>query len=84
MPAAPAIRSTVVSKAVLAAALAAVAFPEAAQDAETEEPRTIRVILGPQIVPRFPGASGQANPQPDRHRSMARHDSVDSEPGKNR
>ncbi|MCD2514862.1 hypothetical protein LQ564_00875 [Massilia sp. G4R7] len=31
-----------------------------------------------------PGASGQANPQPDRHRSMARHDSVDSEPGKNR
>jgi hypothetical protein len=31
-----------------------------------------------------PGATGQANPQPDRHRSMTRHDSVDSEPGKNR
>ena len=31
-----------------------------------------------------PDATGQANPQPDRHRSMTRHDSVDSEPGKNR
>ena len=31
-----------------------------------------------------PGATGQAKPQPDRNRSMARHDSVDSEPGKNR
>lgn len=31
-----------------------------------------------------PGATGQAKPHPDRHRSMTRHDSVDSEPGKNR
>ena len=37
-----------------------------------------------QAVHPAAGASGQANPQPDRHRSMNRHDSVDSEPGKNR
>lgn len=31
-----------------------------------------------------PGATGQANPQPDRHRSMRDHDSVEPVPGKNR
>jgi len=31
-----------------------------------------------------PGATGQANPQPDRHRSMRDHDSVEPLPGKNR
>jgi hypothetical protein len=30
------------------------------------------------------GATGQANPQPDRHRSMRDHDSVEPVPGKNR
>lgn len=30
------------------------------------------------------GATGQANPQPDRHRSMRDHDSVEPLPGKNR
>ena len=30
------------------------------------------------------GATGQANPQPDRHRSMRDHDSVEPIPGKNR
>jgi hypothetical protein len=30
------------------------------------------------------GATGQANPQPDRHRSMRDHDSVEPLPGENR
>jgi hypothetical protein len=37
-----------------------------------------------EAVEPAPGASGQANPQPDRHRSMRDHDSVEPIPGKNR
>lgn len=62
MLAAPAIRSTVVSKAIVAAGLAAIALPAHAQtqDSGSDEPRRTRVVLGPQIVPRFPGADGMA------------------------
>lgn len=60
MPAAPAIRSIVVNKALVAAMLAALALPAYAQDANTDEPRRTRVILGPQLVPRYPGADGMA------------------------
>lgn len=56
MPAAPAIRSTVVNKALLVAGFAALALPAHAQDVGSDEPRRTRVILGPQVVPRFPGA----------------------------
>jgi hypothetical protein len=37
-----------------------------------------------EAVDPAPGATGQANPQPDRHRSMRDHDSVEPVPGKNR
>ena len=37
-----------------------------------------------EAVDARPGATGQANPQPDRHRSMRDHDSVEPVPGKNR
>lgn len=37
-----------------------------------------------EAVKPAPGATGQANPQPDRHRSMRDHDSVEPVSGKNR
>ena len=37
-----------------------------------------------EAVDSRPGATGQANPQPDRHRSMRDHDSVEPLPGDNR
>ena len=35
-----------------------------------------------QAVEPAPDATGQAKPQPDRHRSMRRHEGADLEPGK--
>lgn len=43
---------------IAAIAFVAVALPAAAQ--EGDEPRRTRVILGPQLVPRFPGSDGVA------------------------
>jgi len=37
-----------------------------------------------EAVDPVPGATGQANPQPDRHRSMRDHDSVEAPPGQKR
>ena len=37
-----------------------------------------------EAVDPAPGATGQANPQPDRHRSMRDHDSVEPLPTENR
>lgn len=36
-----------------------------------------------EAVDPAPGATGQAHPQPDRHRSMRDHDTVEPTPGKN-
>lgn len=37
-----------------------------------------------EAVEPAPGATGQANPQPDRHRSMRDHDTVETLPNDNR
>lgn len=75
MPVAPATRSTVANKLILGAALAAIALPAAAQDANDDGPRRTRVILGPQLVPRYPGADGmQLRPYIDVSRTRGDRD----------